>query len=33
MQFPWGELFEFIALSFFLLKLVFQLHLQTELLI
>lgn len=28
-RFPWGELFEFIALSSFLLKLVFQLCLQT----
>lgn len=33
MRFPWGELLEFIALSSFLLKLVFQLCLQTELLI
>lgn len=32
-RFPWGELLEFIALSSFLLKLVFQLCLQTELLI
>lgn len=28
-RFPWGELFEFIVLSSFLLKLVFQLCLQT----
>lgn len=28
-QFPWGELLEFIALSSFLLKLVFELCLQT----